>query len=157
MKTDPGGDRVNRMERAERVDRLGRGADFVISKFDRDIIKEFGKAWQHCGNGMTDSESVILIFRTDGGGYTARSMGTTNEHRSFTFRWHSGAVAIVHTHPNDSNPMPQEADRQVADRFGVPIFTLTLSGMFAYDPYTKKVTRVHNGLDWLESSRWFRE
>jgi hypothetical protein len=155
-KTDIDGDRVNRMERGERVEKLERGAEFVISTFDPEIIHEFHRAWQNSGNGTTDSESVVLIFRKVGGGYMARTLGATNERRSFTFRWHQGAIAIVHTHPNNASPKPQAADCQIADKYGVPIFTITLSGMYAYDPFTKKITRIQDGLNWLEQSRWFR-
>jgi hypothetical protein len=156
IKADANAERVNRIERAERVDRLERGADFVISKFDRNIIKEFNKAWQLCGNGMTASESVVLIFRMIDGRYTARSLAPTNENRSFTFKWHPGAIAIVHTHPNNASPKPQEADCKIADKYGVPIFTITRTGMYVYDPYTKKITIVQDGLNWLEPSSWLR-
>jgi hypothetical protein len=152
-----GGDRVNRIERGERVERFERGAEFVISIFDRRIIQEFSKAWRNSGNGMTDSESVILIFRMLGGGYAAKSLGATNERRQFTFRWHPGAIAIIHTHPNNASPRPQEADCQIADKYGVPIFTLAREGMFAYDPYTKRITRVQNGMKWMELSSWSRQ
>lgn len=156
-KADANGDGVNRIEPAERVNPLERGADFVISKFDPDIIKEFSKAWQISGNGTSDSESVVLILRMIGGRYMAKTLGSTNEHRSFTFRWHPAAVAVVHTHPNNASPRPQEADLQLADKYGVPVFTLALSGMFVYDPYTKKITRVQDGLNWLDTSRWLRK
>lgn len=152
-----GGDRASRVEAAERVALPERGAEFVVSKFDRDIIKKFGEAWRYSGNGTTDSESVVLIFRMIDGRYTARNLGITNEHRSFTFRWHPGAIAIVHTHPNNSSPKPQLADCQIADKYGIPVFTLTLSGMFVYDPYTKQITRVQDGLNWLELSKWFSQ
>ncbi|HVG19249.1 MAG TPA: hypothetical protein VNI02_09355 [Blastocatellia bacterium] len=157
IKADAGGDRVNRIERAEKVERWGRGAEFVMSKFDRLIIKEFSRAWRNSGNGTTDSESVVLIFRMIDGGYLAKSLGATNEHRKFTFKWHPGAIAVVHTHPNNADPRPQEADCQIADKYGVPIFTITIAGMFVYDPYTKKITRVQDGLNWLELSSWPRK
>jgi hypothetical protein len=154
---DATGERVNRIDRAARAERPDRGAEFVMSKFDRDIIKEFGKAWRNSGSGRTDYESVVLIFRMIGGGYGARNLGQTNERRSFTFRWHPGAIAVVHTHPNNADPRPQPADCQIADKYGVPMFTITASGMFAYDPYTKKITRVQAGLNWLDPSRWTRD
>lgn len=156
-KIEMNGDRVNRIERGERVESLKRGAEFAVSKFDRQIIQEFGKAWQNSGNGMTDSESVVLILRAVGGGYMARRLGATNERRSFTFKWHPGAIAIVHTHPNNASPKPERADCQIADKYEVPIFTITLAGMYAYDPFTKKITRIQDGLNWLELSSWSRE
>lgn len=156
-KANENADRVNSLDRVDRIDGLKKGTEFVISKFDRGIVKEFSSAWQSSGNGTTDVESVILILKMVGGGYKAVRQASTNEHRSFTFRWHPGAIAIVHTHPNNASPIPQEADCQIADKYGVPIFTLTLKGMYAYDPFSKKITRVRDGLDWLEASSWFVE
>ena len=150
------GDRIDRLDRVERVESVKKGVEFVVSKFDHDIIKEFSRAWQSSGNGTTDVESVILILRMVDGGYKAVRQGTTNEHRRFTFRWHPGAIAIVHTHPNNASPRPQEADCQIADKYGVPVFTITAKGMYVYDPYTRKITRVQDGLDWLDASIWSR-
>jgi hypothetical protein len=76
----------------------------------------------------------------------------TNEYKKCTFKWNAAAIAIVHTHPNGSDPKPAEQDRQVADKYDVPNFTLTLSGMYVYDPATKKTSKVLNGLDWLNLS-----
>jgi hypothetical protein len=149
-------DIVNRVDRVETVESLRKGAGFIISKFDSNIVKEFSMAWQQAGNGTTDQESVVLILRTISGQYMARILGATNEHRSFTFRWHPGAVAIVHTHPNNASPKPQKADCQIADKYGVPIFTITSKGMYVYDPYTKQITIVQHGLTWLEPASWRR-
>jgi hypothetical protein len=154
LEIDP--DIVNRVEKVEIVESLRKGAGFVISKFDRDMVKEFSVAWQQSGNGTTDQESVVLILKTISGRYVARSLGPTNEHRSFTFAWHPGAVAIVHTHPNNASPKPQRADCKIADKYGVPIFTITIKGMYVYDPYTKKTTMILDGLKWLEVASWHR-
>jgi len=32
----------------------------------------------------------------------------------------------------------------------VPNFTLTRTGMYVYDPATKRTSKVFNGLDWLK-------
>jgi hypothetical protein len=48
----------------------------------------------------------------------------------------------------------------VADRYGVPIFTITISGMYMYNPATKQTSKVLEGLDWLDPinlSRWAQE
>jgi hypothetical protein len=42
----------------------------------------------------------------------------------------------------------------LADRFGVPIFTITHLGMYVYDPDTRKISKVKDRLDWLESAKW---
>ena len=131
-----------------------RNADFVISTFDKPIIDSFSTAWRRVGNGTMSEESVVLILRMVDGGYSARDLGQTHEHKQFTFRWHPATIAIVHTHPNSSSPKPQEEDLLVADKYRVPIFTLTSRGMYVYDPTTKKISKVMENLDWLEISKW---
>jgi hypothetical protein len=129
-----------------------RGVEYAISVFDEAVVEAFRKAWRRSGNGTSGLESVVLILRMSGGGYSGRDMGVTNEHRRFTFAWHPATIAVVHTHPNDSDPKPQDEDIAVADKHGVPIFTITNRGMYAYDPNTRKTGKVADNLDWLESS-----
>ena len=127
-------------------------ADFVISKFDKRTVEAFGRAWRRSGNGSLPREGVVLILQMADGGHSSRDMGSTNEHRQFTFRWHPATIAIVHTHPNSSDPRPQDEDLVVADKYRVPIFTITNRGMHVYDPRTKKVSKVMSNLDWLDIS-----
>jgi hypothetical protein len=61
---------------------------------------------------------------------------------------------VVHTHPNRCGPEPVGDDLKIADRFRVPVFTITSSGMYVYDPIRKKITKIWNGLDWLKPSKW---
>ena len=142
------------VERASPVARAPITRDFVLSKFDDDIIGKFREAWRSTGNGTTTKESVLLILRMADGTYSARSQGSTNEYKSFTFNWHPAAVAVVHTHPNSSSPKPQPADIRLADKLGVLMFTITSRGMYLYDPSTKETTRIQEGLDWLDASSW---
>lgn len=142
---------------AERVSPAARTPitrDIVLSKFDEGVVDKFRDAWRRSGNGTTSQERVLLILRMPGGTYGARSMGSTNEYKSFTFLWHPATVAVVHTHPNSSSPKPQLADIQLADRFGVLMFTITSRGMYMYDPSTKMITKIQDGLDWLEPASW---
>jgi hypothetical protein len=143
-------------ESVERVNRASfdRSSHFVISRFDRKMIEEFNRAWIRAGDGTAANESVVLILRMVGGGYGARSLGTTNQNRAFTFGWHPATVAIVHTHPNASDPRPQGEDIKVADKYGVPVFTITSRGMFVYDPSTKITSLVKRNLDWVDPSKW---
>ena len=131
-----------------------RGADFAMSKIDRGMVEAFGKAWRHSGNGTLPQEGVVLMLQMADGGYSGREMGSTNEDRRFTFRWHPATIAIVHTHPNASDPKPQDEDIAVADKHQVPIFTITSRGMYVYDPGTRKLSKVMSNLDWLEVSNW---
>ena len=113
------------------------------------LMKQFETAWRSSGNGTTGREIAILIFRMWDGSYTARFQGYTNQYHCSTFTWSPAAIAIVHTHPNCCDPRPGSTDRLVADKYGVPNFTITSSGMYEYDPATKSTTKVLNGLDWM--------
>ena len=136
--------------------RVLRGADFAMSKIDKQIVEAFSKAWRRSGNGSSPQEGVVLILQMADGGYSGREMGSTNEDRQFTFRWHPATIAIVHTHPNASDPKPQGEDIAVADKHQVPIFTITSRGMYVYDPGTRKLSKVMSNLDWLDASNWRR-
>ena len=46
---------------------------------------------------------------------------------------------------------------KIADKYKVLMFTLTLQGMYVYDPGTKKTSAVMYGLDWLNASKWTDE
>ena len=126
----------------------------LMLELSEEVIKEFEKAWSVSKSGTLRQEGAVLIYRMQGGRYEARAQRVTNQYKEFTFRWHPAIAAIVHTHPNDSVPRPSKIDQQVADKYGVPIFTLTCRGMYVYDPITKKMNKIMDGLDWLESSKW---
>ena len=130
---------------------------FSPSKINEQIVKEFDSAWRRSRNGTAPLESLLLIVPNADGSYRAVSAGTTNQYKRFTFTWNPEAIAIVHTHPNNSGPEPQEPDRRVADRLGVPIMTITLSGMYMYDPDAKKTVKLKDGLDWRDRSKWARD
>ena len=48
-------------------------------------------------------------------------------------------------------------DLRTADRFGIPVLTITRRGMHVYDPDTKKISLVREGLDWLDSTKWVKD
>jgi hypothetical protein len=129
-------------------------AHYAMSKVDKGIVKAFEKAWERSADGTSSVEGVVLILRMADGSFTGRDMGVTNEYRRFTFPWHPAAIAIVHTHPNASDPKPCGEDIVAADKLGVPVFTITSRGMYVYDPGTRKISKVMNDLDWLDQSSW---
>ncbi|HXG94602.1 MAG TPA: hypothetical protein VNN73_19830 [Blastocatellia bacterium] len=134
-----------------------KSAAFVISKFDDKMTSEFRKAWASSGGGTASRESVVLILRMADGSFGARSIGATNEYKKVTFAWHPATIAVIHTHPNSSSPQPQDDDLTLADKHGVPVFTITSRGMYVYDPTTKKVSKVQNNLDWADPKKWTGE
>jgi hypothetical protein len=131
-------------------------ASFVVSRIDEQVVREFERAWDKSEHGILLHEALVLIFRMPDDSIKAVPGGHTNEVYRFTFEWNQAIIAIVHTHPNKSHPKPQAPDLLIADRFGVPIFTITLDGMYLYDPVTRKITKVQDGLDWLKPTSWAR-
>jgi hypothetical protein len=131
-------------------------AGVVMAQFNRDIVKAFRAAWYQAAKGRASVEAVILITRNPDGSCKAVLPDSTHQHYRFTFHWLPGTIAVVHTHPNDHDPRPAEADIDIAERFRVPMFTLTNTGMFLYDPATKITSRVQHGTDWLVNSKWRR-
>jgi hypothetical protein len=126
----------------------------IISMIDDVATKEFRKAWHVSRNGSDGFEGLVLVYRTPKGSISARSQGRSDEQKQFSFDWTANIIAVLHTHPNSVDPKPCGHDLLLADRFGVPVFTITQRGMYVYDPATKKISLVQQGLDWLESSRW---
>ena len=135
----------------------GEKTGFIISKIDAAAAEEFRKAWEASGNGFTRLEALVLVYKADDGSISARWQGKTNERDRVTFGWTADILAVVHTHPNDDDPKPSGADLRLADRFRVPVFTITQGGMFVYDPETRKISMVQNRLDWRKSSKWHHE
>jgi hypothetical protein len=123
-------------------------------RVDRQVIKEFEKAWAVSSAGVSNLEGVVLIFRMLDGSYRAQSQGNTNQYKKFTFKFAPNAVAIVHTHPTGIDPRPSSEDQEISDKLGVPVFTITNRGMFMYDPKRKKTTKVMDGMDWLNQAKW---
>lgn len=139
-------------------DRQGGGSlpRFVLSDIDQDIVRELNGAWQQCVLGTRDTEAVVLVLRNPDGSIKAVSGGRSNKAYEFTFVWNPAIIAVFHTHPNNRPPQPVGQDILVARKFDVAIFTLSRRGMFLYDPVTDRITKVKNGIDWLDSSSWIK-
>ena len=60
-----------------------------------------------------------------------------------------GTVAIVHTHPAD-RPQPSGHDIQEAARIGLPIYVLSIEGVYKANVEDWHVQRLARGRSWLE-------
>ena len=129
---------------------------FDLSKIDEGVTEQFKKAWEYSRCGTAYVEGVVFIFKKSDGSYRARALPPNNEFDKLTFKWDPDAIAIVHTHPTNCNPRPTTNDMRLADRRHVPMFTITLDGMYMYDPTTKRITKIQENLDWLKASKWNR-
>lgn len=136
---------------------FGEKTDYIISKIDAAAAKEFQRAWHASRNGSDGFEGLVLLYSSQDGSISAKAQGKSNEPNSFKFGWTADIIAVVHTHPNGVDPKPNGQDLRLADKFGVPVFTLTQRGMYVYDPSSKRVSMIQEGLDWLESKKWKNE
>ena len=127
---------------------------FEMTRINVEVIKEFRKVWRISGLGINNVEGFVRVLLRPDGTYAAQSLGMSNEYKKFTFKWDPQTVAIVHTHPNNHDPRPSGQDLDLSNRFQIPIFTLTNRGMYMYDPLTRRITLVHQGLDWLNPLKW---
>ncbi|MEW6131146.1 MAG: hypothetical protein AB1757_29210 [Acidobacteriota bacterium] len=125
-----------------------------LSKFDKEVVKQFQNAWHVSKCGTSNSEGVVLIYRMLGGFYKAKFLGESNEFQRFTFTLDPAAIAIVHTHPNICQAQPSADDMEIADKFGLLMFTITAKGMYVYDPFTRKTTKLMDGIEWLDAAKW---
>jgi len=127
---------------------------FDLSKIDESITKEFMNAWNRSHNGIDCIEAGTFIYRKVDGSYRAIAMRFTNQCNEINTIMDPAAIALVHTHPNGLDPKPSVADIRAADKYCVPILTITSSGMYMYDPATRKISQIQNSLDWLSASKW---
>jgi hypothetical protein len=60
-----------------------------------------------------------------------------------------GTVAIAHTHPVDF-PYPSQQDKDEAIRLGMPIYVITIRGVYRADPQKIAVATLTLGNRWLQ-------
>ena len=125
-----------------------------LARFDETVVKSLQSAWILAKNGKDQTESVMLLFKAVGGGYKGRVLRPTNEHKQSTFDLPPNAFAVFHTHPSTCDPRPSQDDILIADKHQILMFTITASGMYVYDPHTKKTSLVMGGTDWLDIGKW---
>jgi hypothetical protein len=129
----------------------------IVSRINEAVVTEFRKAWRISGGGSGEIEGAVLLYQTADGAISARSLGQTNQRRRFTIVCDRDVIAIVHTHPNRSSAQPEGGDLEIADHLRIPVFTITNRGMYVYDPGSRKISRVQDGLNWLDSTKWMRD
>lgn len=128
----------------------------IVLRIDEAVVSEFRKAWRISGGGSGEIEGAVLLYQTAEGRISAKSLGQTNQRRKFTLVCGVDVIAIVHTHPNRSSAEPEGGDLEIADRLRIPVFTITNRGMYVYDPGTRKISKIQDGLNWLDPLKWIQ-
>lgn len=89
------------------------------------------RLWEAADFGYTPRERAAWVVPDAEG---VRWVSWPNGRQFLTARWTGpaprGAVAIVHTHPAMVDPRPSEHDIETARRLGVPVYTVSRSGIW---------------------------
>ena len=126
----------------------------IVRQVDEKVVGELRRAWLLAHAGTAPVEEVVVVARTPDGRFEAVLQPHSNLYGRGRFLLPPGAAAIFHTHPDSVLPQPSRDDRRLADRTGVPIFTLSSSGLYLYDPATRRISKLMDRLDWLEQKAW---
>ena len=106
------------------------------ARADAFLHASFVRLLESAGRGLTPTEEAAWLVAVPGGRgelvpwpRSARRRG-----HSWGSRPPVGAVALLHTHPADGNPRPSERDRRAARLLGLPVYTISVWGVFRADP-----------------------
>ncbi|MCM3875695.1 MAG: Mov34/MPN/PAD-1 family protein [Thermoanaerobaculia bacterium] len=107
------------------------------------------RLWAAADFGYTPRERAAWIVPDESEG--VRWVNWPNGRRFLSARWNgpvpAGAVAIVHTHPGMVDPKPSPQDVETACRLGVPVYTVSRSGIWKAVPDGSIVS--------VDDSRWW--
>lgn len=107
------------------------------------------RLWAAADFGYTPRERAAWIVPGEPSGL--RWVNWPNGRSFLSAQWKgpvpAGAVAIVHTHPAAVDPKPSERDRETAGRLGVPVYTVSRSGIWKAAPDGSIVP--------VEDARWW--
>ena len=107
------------------------------------------KLWAAADFGYTHVECAAWVVPDESEG--VRWVNWPKGRHFMAARWNgpvpAGVVAIVHTHPSVVNPKPSEQDVETARRLGVPVYTVSRSGIWKAVPDGSIVS--------VDAARWW--
>jgi len=111
----------------------------------RNILRESG--WGLSG----PFERAAFIIEQSDGSFTCQEWPSLHSYLSESFRGTMPAhtVAIAHTHPVQY-PMPSEQDKLEATRIGVPIYVITIRGVYKALPGNRRVATLAENQNWIQ-------
>lgn len=136
------------------TDPLGQPAQvdpFSVAYHDHpDIVSAMRNMWTKQNNGDARSESTMIIRGRDvKGNPITRFPKDTQDYSKERFDLLPGDKAIIHTHPNVMDGMPSKADRDIADKNKLDMYTVSKDGLYLYRTGMKQPELVKKGTDWL--------
>lgn len=115
-----------------------------------EVASAMRKAWADAvGSLMTNVEAGFRIDRRETGETVVPSRITNQSMRQRMAIIPGVTVAVYHVHPKSADPQPSDADRRLADRWRIKVYTMHYAGLYVYDPETKTTERLKERLDWL--------
>lgn len=83
--------------------------------------------------GLAPYETAAWVVRGRDGDVALRDWSFSGAVEKATWRGPApdGALAVVHTHPRAADPRPSAGDVALARRLGLPVYTLTRTGLWA--------------------------
>ena len=97
------------------------------------VVAAMRVMWRSHVDGKDGSESTIILhLRRPDGTPVVRTVPDTKDFSRETFPLMPGDTAVIHTHPASKDPHPSEADKKIADKYGIEMFTLSAAGVYRY-------------------------
>jgi hypothetical protein len=121
--------------------------DNVVGKMCfRDLLRDSG--WSLNG----PWERAAFVIQQSDGSIACQCWPSRHSYltESFNGLIPENTIAIVHTHPVEF-PKPSQKDKDEATRLGIPIYVLTIRGVY------KAVPGVRNTATVLEHQAWYRQ
>jgi len=95
----------------------------------------FVRLLETAGRGLTPREEAAwLVAGPAGRTLVPWPRSSRRRGQAWGRRPPAGAVALLHTHPADGSPRPSERDRWTARQLGLPVYTISVWGVFRADP-----------------------
>jgi hypothetical protein len=114
------------------------------------VVEAMKNVWRQARHGALEIEAS---FRLDGS-----LSDYTISHAPLTFQFAKQTILIIpgktfavfHVHPISRPGTPSRIDRHFADKYKIKMYTLHISGLYEYDPATKRTTSLRQGQDWAK-------
>jgi len=120
----------------------------VAAPIQPDIHQAMLRAWAQSDYGQTSREAGFVLDG-DAQHYAIWITPPDNRDGALELKLYPQTFAVFHVHPDASLPTASDADKKVANRYHVKMYTMSRSGVWLYDPATKKTAKIA-GEDWLK-------
>ena len=122
------------------------GAEENTSKF-REAAKQ---SWANAASGTLRKEAGFIDYKNR---LQEPDQTEPSRNNELEQRVPKSAFATVHTHSNERQPDPSDADIQVAKKIGKPVYVISREGLYMVRPSDGKVMQVFQGTDWMSEKK----